>query len=252
MRICLHEDKSVLGIAAAREGAAAIRETISRNGHATVIVATGASQFEMLDALVREDVDWSKVVVFHLDEYVGIAADHPASFRGYLEERFVSRVGTLAEFVAVDGSACDLESEVMRLNARIGRETVDVCFAGIGENCHLAFNDPPADFDTEEPYIVVSLDEACRRQQMGEGWFATLEDVPKMAISMSIRQIMKARKLILSVPDKRKAQAVVDVIEGLVVNRHPASIVQTHGDCSLHLDPASASLLALGKTLRTS
>ncbi|MEO8410110.1 MAG: glucosamine-6-phosphate deaminase, partial [Propionivibrio sp.] len=228
----------------------AIRAAISRQGQATIIVATGASQFEMLEALVSEDVDWSKVTAFHLDEYIGIAADHPASFRGYLEERFVRRVGTLAEFVAVDGSASATDAELARLNARIGRETVDVCFAGIGENCHLAFNDPPADFATEQPYIVVRLDDACRRQQMGEGWFATLEDVPATAISMSIRQIMKARKLILAVPDQRKAQAVADTVEGPVANRHPASIVQTHGDCSLHLDPASASLLAPDKTLR--
>lgn len=243
MKISVHDTKSALGQSAAREGAKAINDAIARNGHATIIVATGASQFEMLEALVREPVDWSKVTAFHLDEYVGIARDHPASFRGYLQERFVVPVGTLGEFVFVDGTAADLDGELARLNERIGRETVDVCFAGIGENCHLAFNDPPADFDTNEPYLVVTLDDACRRQQMGEGWFATLEDVPEQAISMSIRQIMKSGTLILSVPDQRKAQAVANATEKPVSNLHPASIVQRHGNCSLHLDQGSASLL---------
>lgn len=244
MQVLVHPQKQALGATAAAEGAEAIREAIARNGRAAIIVATGASQFEMLDALVDADIDWSRVTVFHLDEYVGLSADHSASFRRYLRERLVARVDGLAEFVAVDGDATDLWAEIARLNSRIAREQIDVCFAGIGENCHLAFNDPPADFDTDAPYIVVDLDEACRRQQMGEGWFATLDDVPARAISMSIRQIMASRHLVLSVPDARKAQAVHDAVEGPVSNLHPASITQKHGTCSLHLDPEAASLLS--------
>ncbi|MFV0386809.1 glucosamine-6-phosphate deaminase [Paracoccus sp. (in: a-proteobacteria)] len=244
MDIVVHPDKHSLGAAAASQGAEAIRKAVLRNGRAAIIVATGASQFEMLDHLVNADIDWSKVTAFHLDEYVGLDENHPASFRRYLRERFVARVGDLGEFVAVNGSAPDLVSELARLSERIGQHRIDVCFAGFGENCHLAFNDPPADFDTEAPYIAVDLDEACRRQQMGEGWFPTLADVPARAISMSIRQILKSERLILAVPDARKAQAVRDAVEGSVTNLHPASVVQRHKACSLHLDPASATLLS--------
>lgn len=244
MRLCIHDDKTALGRAAAREGADAIRAAIGARGGAAIVLATGASQFDMLDSLVREEIDWSKVTTFHLDEYVGIGPDHPASFRRYLAERFVQHASGLAEFVAIDGTAPDLGAELGRLNRRIAARTVDVCFAGIGENCHLAFNDPPADFDVDDPYILVKLDEACRRQQMGEGWFETLDDVPARAISMSIRQMMTSRKLVLSVPDARKAKAVLDAVEGPVTNAHPASIIRQHGDCSLHLDPAAAGMLS--------
>lgn len=243
MDIRIFDSVQSLGAAAAAEGAAAIKDAIAEKGRAAIILATGASQFAMLDALIAEDIDWSKVTVFHLDEYVGISSGHPASFRLYLRQRFVERVGGNVEFIAINGDAPDLPAEVARISERIGKEVIDVCFAGIGENCHLAFNDPPADFDTEEPYLVVSLDDACRRQQMGEGWFATVEDVPEQAVSMSIRQIMKSAKLILAVPDARKAQAVKDAAEGPVTNLHPASIVQQHGACSLYLDRQSASLL---------
>lgn len=243
MQILVHEHKQALGIAAAREGAAAIRQAIADNGRAAIILATGASQFEMLQALVQEDVDWSRVTVFHLDEYIGLPTDHPASFRLYLQQRFVSQVPGLGEFIAVDGSAADPKAEIAWLNARIADEEIAVCFAGIGENCHLAFNDPPADFDTQAPYLIVSLDDACRRQQMGEGWFPTLGDVPRKAISMSIRQILKSARIVLSVPDSRKAQAVADAVEGPVSHRYPASALQKHDATSLHLDPASAALL---------
>lgn len=246
MRILVHDNKQALGEKAAADGAEAIRSAIVAKGSAAIIVATGASQFDVLDALVRHDIDWSKVTAFHLDEYVGLDPTHPASFRGYLNERFVARVGTLGEFVPVNGSAEDLDKEVAALNARLAGLEVDVCFAGIGENCHLAFNDPPADFDAEDPYIVVTLDEACRRQQMGEGWFETLEDVPDQAVSMSIRQILKSARIIASAPDERKAAAVADAAEGPVTNVHPASILQTHDDCALHLDLASAQLLKVG------
>lgn len=243
MDVTLHPDKQKLGLAAAREGAAAIRAAIARKGHANIIVATGASQLEMLEQLVREDVDWTKVTAFHLDEYVGIPATHPASFRGYLQERFVRPVEKLGEFIEVIGDAPDLNDELERLNSRISGLDIDVCFAGVGENCHLAFNDPPADFETDVPFIIVELDAACRQQQYGEGWFPTLEAVPAQAISMSIRQIMKSRQVILSVSDTRKAAAVKAALEGPVTNTAPASILQTHGNVSVHLDPAAAGLL---------
>jgi glucosamine-6-phosphate deaminase len=236
-------DKDALGAQAAALGATAIREAQGRHGHANIIVATGASQFEVLTHLVAaEGIDWSKVTAFHLDEYVGLSEAHPASFRRYLRERFVAPLGGTVEFVPVDGEG-DPQAETQRLNALIAGKRIDVCFAGIGENCHLAFNDPPADFDTEQPYIVVTLDEACRNQQFGEGWFPTFDAVPERAISMSVRQIMKSELIILSVPDARKAQAVRDALEGPVSNLHPASILQSHKRTVLFLDPPAASLL---------
>jgi glucosamine-6-phosphate deaminase len=238
-------DKISLGSRAAADGAETIRAAVTAKGEATIVVATGASQFEMLDALVGEPgIDWSKVTAFHLDEYVGLPETHPASFRRYLQDRFVSRVPGLGRFVPVNGDAADLDGEVARLNTLLDPREVDVCFAGIGENCHLAFNDPPADFEVDAPYIVVTLDAACRRQQMGEGWFPSLEAVPERAISMSIRQILKSRRVILSVPDARKAPAVRAAVEGAVSPDHPASALQRHEDCTLYLDPPSASLLS--------
>jgi glucosamine-6-phosphate deaminase len=244
MQFELLRDKKMLGAAAASQGGAAIRAALARKGRAAIIVATGASQFDMLEVLVADKgIDWSRVTAFHLDEYVGLPDTHPASFRKYLRERFVSRLPGLGAFVPVNGDAGDLAGEVARLNALIRTSEIDVCFAGIGENCHLAFNDPPADFVTEDPYIVVSLDEACRRQQLGEGWFPTLDAVPQRAISMGIRQIMKSRKLIVSVPDARKAVAVKAALEGEVTPDHPASILQRHPDCTIYLDPPAAALL---------
>jgi glucosamine-6-phosphate deaminase len=218
---------------------------LAARGECTIIVATGASQFEMLDRLVQTaGIDWSKVTAFHLDEYVGLPSTHPASFRKYLQERFVARVPNLGHFVPVQGDVADLGQEIGRLNGMLGGREVDVCFAGIGENCHLAFNDPPADFETDDPYLVVTLDEACRRQQLGEGWFASLEAVPERAISMSIRQILRSRHIVLSVPDARKAAAVRAAVEGPVSPDFPASVLQRHESCALYLDPPAASMLS--------
>jgi glucosamine-6-phosphate deaminase len=248
VNIDILSDKQALGVAAAMAGASAIGEAIARQGEATIVVATGMSQLEMLGALVgAAGIDWSKVTVFHLDEYVGLAESHPASFRRYLKERLVAQLPKLKAFIPVEGDAPDTQAEVARLNARLTGRVVDVCFAGIGENCHLAFNDPPADFTAEAPYLVVALDEACRRQQLGEGWFATLADVPQHAISMSIRQIMRARRLIVSVPDARKAQAVKAAVEGEVSPLFPASMLRRHAACTLFLDPPAASLLRTAK-----
>jgi glucosamine-6-phosphate deaminase len=234
-----------MGLAAAEAGANLIRQALAARGEATIIVATGASQFEMLAALVEQpDIAWHRVTAFHLDEYVGLPLDHPASFRKYLWERFVSRLPLpLASFHYLNGES-DAVAECGRVGALIAAKSIDVAFVGIGENGHLAFNDPPADFSTEQPYLIVELDEACRRQQLGEGWFPTLEAVPTQAISMSIRQILKSRALIVTVPDERKAVAVQACLLGPVSNLAPASILQTHGNVTVFLDTPAASLLA--------
>lgn len=243
MDIRIHDDKTSLGAAAAAEGAAGIRQALAKRARANVILATGASQLEMLDALVGEDIDWSQVTVFHLDEYVGLPVTHGASFRKYLRERVMDRLQNKPTFIEVNGDVPDLAAESARLGALIAQHPIDVCFAGIGENGHLAFNDPPADFDTDRAYLVVDLDEACRRQQLGEGWFSDLAAVPARAISMGVRQILKSHQIILSVPDARKARAVAATVVGPVTPLCPASIVQRHPRTTLHLDRASAALL---------
>jgi glucosamine-6-phosphate deaminase len=241
MEISIFETKAAMGTAAAGKGVELISEAIEEKGTARIILATGASQFEMLGELVKAEVDWKRVTVFHLDEYIGIPDTHPASFRRYLEERFVEQVSPDA-FYAIDGEK-DPEEECDSLGAIIKEHVVDVAFVGIGENAHLAFNDPPADFETEEPYIVVELDTACRQQQLGEGWFPSLEAVPEKAISMSVRQIMKSKVIICTVPDSRKAVAVQKAVEGEVVPEIPASILQSHPRTWLYLDRESSSLL---------
>lgn len=232
-----------MGQAAAAHGARELRAILARQPRANIIVATGASQFELLQSLVAaEGIDWAKVTAFHLDEYVGLSEEHAASFRRYLRLRFLAPLGNAPEFIPVDGDG-DPQVETARLNALIAGKRIDVCFAGIGENCHLAFNDPPADFETEQPYIVVTLDDACRQQQFGEGWFPSFEAVPQRAISMSVRQILKSALIVLSVSDERKAKATRDALEGPVSNLHPASILQTHGNTVMFIDPPAASLL---------
>jgi glucosamine-6-phosphate deaminase len=244
MKRIVSGDKAELGRQAAKEGAELIRQAIAMRGAANIIVATGASQFEMLtELLVAKGIAWEKVTAFHLDEYVGLPITHPASFRLYLWQRFVSKLPLpLAAFHYVNAEG-DPHAECQRLGDVIMRHPIDVAFVGIGENGHLAFNDPPADFKTEEPYLVVELDEACRRQQFGEGWFPTLSDVPRRAISMSCRQIMKSRAIVVSVPDRRKAKAVQQAVEGPVTPLAPSSILQQHDRVTLHLDRESASLL---------
>jgi glucosamine-6-phosphate deaminase len=187
-------------------------------------------------------VDWRRTVFFHLDEYVGLPASHPASFRRYLKERLADRVHPGA-FHFIEGDRPDPEAEARRVGELIRGCEIDLAFVGIGENGHLAFNDPPADFATEEPYVVVRLDEACRRQQLGEGWFESLEEVPRRAISMSIRQIMKARRILCVVPDARKATAVRDTLTGEVSPWRPASALQRHPAATVYLDVDSAALL---------
>ncbi len=244
MQLRIFETKDEAGVAAAREAAAAIEAAIAARGEANIVLATGMSQFEMLATLLRLGIDWSRVTAFHLDEYIGLPATHPASFRRYLKERFVDHVPTLRAFHYVVGDAPDPEAECRRLGELIRLLPIAVACVGIGENGHLAFNDPPADFETEEPFLVVTLDEACRRQQLNEGWFPTLEAVPTRAISMSIRQIMKSETIVCTVPDLRKAAAVKAVVEGPVTNLVPASILQRHPRCTLFMDRPAASQLS--------
>jgi len=242
LEIKIFDTTSELGQAAARDAARIINEAIDERDAAYVIAATGASQFEFLDALSQETIDWRKVVFFHLDEYVGLPESHPASFRRYLKERVVSRVHPRS-FHFLDGEADDVDDECRRVGDLIAQQTIDVAFVGIGENGHLAFNDPPADFDTEDPYIVVNLDDACRQQQVGEGWFKSLAKVPAQAISMSIKQILKSRNILCIAPDLRKAEAVRASVELEVSPMHPASILQQHERVTLYLDRHSSSLL---------
>ena len=245
MQIVIAETPADMGRAAAARAAELIREAVQAQGFANIVLATGASQFDMLKNLVREAVDWSKVTMFHLDEYIDLDFLHPASFRKYLQERFIDQVPPLKAVHLIQGDKGSPLQECRRLNSLIRRHPIDVAMVGIGENGHLAFNDPPADFDTEEPYLIVMLDEDCRRQQVGEGWFEDLGDVPDSAISMSIRQIMKSRHVIVSVPDARKADAVHCALEGPVTPDCPASVLQLHDQCDLFLDEASAGRLGL-------
>ena len=243
MELCIYPSKDALGAAAAAWAGDQLQEAIRQRGSANLILATGASQFEILAHLVTLEVDWRKVTAFHLDEYIGLPAEHPASFRKYLRERFEARLPGLGAFHYVNGEAHNPGAECRRLGELIRGFPVDIACIGIGENGHLAFNDPPADFETDQAYLVVDLDDACRLQQVGEGWFASLDDVPRQAISMSIRQIMKSAHIVCSVPDTRKAVAVRDAVEGPVTNRVPASILQRHPSCRLFLDEPAAALL---------
>ncbi|SFB08835.1 glucosamine-6-phosphate deaminase [Algoriphagus aquimarinus] len=245
MNLTICHNTVELGEQASNAGATLIREAIQKQGFANIILATGTSQFETLQQLLAEkDIDWSKVTVFHLDEYLGLPITHPASFRKYLLERFFTHLPQLKSYFLINGEV-DPAEECARLGELISKHPIDVAFVGIGENGHLAFNDPPADFEIEQPYIVVDLDHACRMQQFGEGWFPNLEAVPQQAISMSIRQIMKSKAIICSVPDSRKALAIKNCIEGAINANHPASILQSHPAYHLFLDEGSSSLLSV-------
>lgn len=240
MKIKIFETKKEMGKVAAERAAEVLEEAIKEKGEAVFVAATGASQFEFLKALTSmPSINWSRTTMFHLDEYIGIPENHPASFRKYLKERLINKAHPGTTYL-IKGDAEDPELECERLNKIISKKEIDVSFVGIGENGHLAFNDPPADFNTEKPYIVVELNEACRRQQLGEGWFNSLKEVPDRAISMSIKQIMKSRNIICTVPDARKAEAVKGCLEGTISPAHPASILRKHERVFLFLDKDSA------------
>lgn len=245
MKIAIHSDPVAMGRAAAAEAADAIRAALATHRRAHVVVATGTSQLEVLAALaVAEEIDWGLVDLFHLDEYAGLSDRHPASFRRYLRERFVEKLPRRPRSFEWIDAENDPQRECKRLAGVVPDGPFDVSLVGIGENAHLAFNDPPALFDAADPYLVVGLDEACRRQQVGEGWFASLAEVPTQAISMSVPRILATRTIICSVPDARKAEAVRNSVEGPISPAVPASILQTHADCRMHLDRAAAALLS--------
>lgn len=242
MIVGVFEDQLSLGRAAAAQASAIMRRAIAMRGRACIIAATGTSQLQFLEALTNDQmIGWPCVEMFHLDEYVGLPLTHPASFRKYLLDRLIHKTG-ITKYHLLDG--CADPRAVLREVGKLLRSTpVDVAFVGIGENAHLAFNDPPADFQTEEPYLLVELDEACRRQQVSEGWFADISQVPRQAISMSVRQILQAHQIICVVPEQRKARAVKLSIEGELSPTVPASILRTHAAITVYLDKESASLL---------
>ena len=243
MVLKVFNDKGSLGNAAADQAATAIRRAIRDQGRARVIAATAASQLEFLNSLTKApDIDWTRVELFHLDEYIGLPITHPGSFRKMLLEQLVQKTG-ITKYHLLDGDA-DAAEVVRRVGAALASAPVDIAFVGIGENGHLAFNDPPADFETNEPYVIVNLDEACRQQQVGEAWFADISQVPTQAISMSIRQILKAKEILAVVPDTRKAQAVKACFEGEISPMAPASILRTHPNATIYLDKNSAALLS--------
>lgn len=243
MNIDIQKNGKLLGIEAGKKAASIIRATIAGKGAANIILATGASQFETLKQLATEKgIDWGKVVMFHLDEYIGLPEDHKASFRKYLRERFLDKLPDLKNAFLIDGEI-NTSVELERLNQAILSHPIDLALVGIGENGHLAFNDPPADFEISEPYIVAELDLRSRQQQVNEGWFDNLDQVPKTAISMSIKQIMQSDSIICSVPDLRKAPAVRDCFKNEVSTMYPSSILQLHHKCFVYLEESSASLL---------
>ena len=236
-------DKASLGQAAAAQAAEAIRRAIAEHASARIVVATGTSQIDFLAALTQADaLDWQRVELFHLDEYIGLPITHPASFRKYLLEKLIHRTG-ITHYHFLDGDAPDPVQVAQRIGTELNSAPIDIAFVGIGENGHLAFNDPPADFATEQPYLIVNLDEDCRRQQVGEGWFRNLSQVPRQAISMSVRQILKAKEIVAVVPEERKASAVKACLEGAITPLRPASILRTHLQTTVYLDRGSASLL---------
>ncbi|MCX6926479.1 MAG: glucosamine-6-phosphate deaminase [Verrucomicrobia bacterium] len=243
MKIDVFKTRDLLAKAAAREALSLLRAAIEKKGSATFIAATGASQFEFLDSLCRQKgkVDWSKTTMFHLDEYIGLAETHPASFRRYLKQRLIDKVN-LGKVYLINAES-DPVDECRRLNAIIRNQEIDVAFTGIGENGHLAFNDPPANLETQDPYIIVDLDERCRRQQLGEGWFSSFDEVPRRAISMSIHRICQSRSILCVVPGQVKAEAVRNCLEKEISSLYPASVLRNHPDVHLFLDAESASLL---------
>ncbi|TNJ68051.1 glucosamine-6-phosphate deaminase [Paenibacillus hemerocallicola] len=241
MAIIISDTPEQLGAAAAKQAAEVIRGAIAAKGKARIVLSTGASQFQFIQAFVKESLDWSKVEMFHLDEYVGLPETHIASFRKYLKERFADIVPVGRVFY-VNGEG-DVAANIKALTEELRKEPIDLSLIGIGENSHIAFNDPPADFDTREAYIVVDLDDDCKNQQVGEGWFATIDDVPKQAISMTVHQIMQANTIISCVPHKVKANAIKLTMENELTNLVPSTMLKTHADWTLYVDRESASLL---------
>ena len=242
MKLHVLETPAQLGQSAAKQAAGLIKEAIASKGTARILLSTGASQFDTITNLRAYDIDWDKVEMFHLDEYIGITPDHPASFEKYLRERFIGSELKLKKAHFIKGTM-DPAQAIAEVTAEIRKAPMDVALIGIGENAHIAFNDPPADFDTKEAFIIVALDEACKQQQVREGWFATLDDVPKHAITITAYEILQSKVIISAVPHVQKATAIKNTMENDVTNLVPATILKTHANWSLYLDKASASLL---------
>jgi glucosamine-6-phosphate deaminase len=241
VNVYIYKNADELGREAAKHASQIINAAIAERGTARIVMSTGNSQKETIQQLLKSDVDWSKVEVFHLDEYIGLPQDHPASFRKYLQDQFLNFVQVKNYyFVNVEG---DIQQNIAALTKEIRKQPIDLGFIGIGENAHIAFNDPPADFETKEAFIIVNLDERCKRQQVGEGWFPHIDAVPKQAVTMTVHQIMQCRTIISCVPDKRKAEAVKNTVEGELSNLVPATMLKQHNDFHLYLDQASASEL---------
>ena len=242
MEFKVFDDRASLGKAAAEQAASAIRRAIDDHGNARIVAATAASQKEFLEALTAAPgIEWNKVEAFHLDEYIGLPISHPGSFRKMLMEQLINKTG-IKKYHLLDGDG-DAAAVVRRESAALASARIDIAFLGIGENGHLAFNDLPADFETEAPYLIVELDEVCRQQQVGEAWFADVSEVPKQAISMSVRQIMKIKELIAVVPGPIKAEAIAACFNGVVTPMAPASMLRNHPNATVYLDKDSAALL---------
>ena len=243
MNMYVLETPAELGKSAAKQAADLIKEAIASKGSARILLSTGASQFDTITNLRAADIDWTKVEMFHLDEYIGISPDHPASFEKYLRERFIGSELKLKKAHFIKGMQ-DPAQAIAHVTAEIRKAPIDVALIGIGENAHIAFNDPPANFDTKEAFIIVDLDEACKQQQVREGWFATLDDVPKHAITITPYEIMQSKVVISAVPHVQKANAIKNTMENDVTNMVPSTLLKTHADWSLYLDKASASMLS--------
>jgi len=243
MLLRVFNDKVSLGNTAAAQAAAAIRSAIASRGQARVVAASAASQFEFLEALTATPgIDWKLVTLFHLDEYIGLPMSHPASFCKFLQERLISKTGIVNHHL-LDGT--QEPADVIRsVGNAISASPIDVAFLGIGENGHIAFNDPPADFDIEDPYIIVALDHACRAQQVAEGWFENLDSVPRQAVSMSVRQVLRATEILAVVPGPRKAAAIKACFDGPISPMAPSSILRTHPNATVYLDLQSSALLS--------
>ncbi len=247
MQVNVLPSKTETGSAAAKHAAQSLQRVLAKSEIARIIAATGASQFDFLQFLTATPgIDWARVEMFHLDEYIGLPLDHPASFRKYLMERFVRKTG-IRRYHLLDGEQNPAEV-VSAVGKELASAPIDLAFVGIGENGHLAFNDPPADFETDDPYLIVELDEACRTQQVNEGWFKSFPEVPSRAISMSVKQILKSREIIAVVPGAQKARAVKACLEGEISPMAPASILRTHPNTTTYLDTESASLLTEATT----
>jgi len=243
MKVAIYETVRKMAEAAAELAAGELSRRIAESGRATFMAATGASQFAFLDALTRQrQVDWARTEMFHLDEYIGLPESHPASFRRYLQERLLGVVHP-GRVHLINGNAADPWQECARLAELMPKDGVDIAFVGIGENGHLGFNDPPADFANEDLFIVVTLPDSCRSQQVHEGWFSKLEDVPGKAITVTIRGILKSKCIVAVVPEARKAVAVRCALRGDVRPECPASALREHPRSRLFLDAEAASLL---------